>query len=154
MQGSPFDNLKIRLSWGKLGNNSIGDYEWQATYSGSNYIFGDKLTSGLAQTVIANQKLRWESVTQTNIGLDFAILNNRLVGEFDIYNKVTDGILYRPGVYATMGNKTPARQNYAEVTNKGVEFTLNWNDRVNEWSYSFSEISLITRILLVSLKGP
>ena len=74
MQGSPFDNLKIRLSWGKLGNNSIGDYEWQATYSGSNYIFGDKLTSGLAQTVIANQKLRWESVTQTNIGLDFAIL--------------------------------------------------------------------------------
>lgn len=153
MQGSPFDNLKIRLSWGKLGNNSIGDYEWQATYSGSNYIFGDKLTSGLAQTVIANQKLRWESVTQTNIGLDFAILNNRLVGEFDIYNKVTDGILYRPGVYATMGNKTPARQNYAEVTNKGVEFTLNWNDRVNEWSYSFSGNFSYNKNLVSKFKG-
>ena len=89
----------------------------------------------------------------TDDALDFAILNNRLVGEFDIYNKVTDGILYRPGVYATMGNKTPARQNYAEVTNKGVEFTLNWNDRVNEWSYSFSGNFSYNKNLVSKFKG-
>ena len=76
-----------------------------------------------------------------------------MVGEFDIYNKVTDGILYRPGVYATMGNKTPARQNYAEVTNKGVEFTLNWNDRVDEWSYSFSGNFSYNKNLVSKFKG-
>jgi TonB-linked SusC/RagA family outer membrane protein len=138
MKSIPLNNLKLRASWGKLGNNSIGDYEWQATYGVSSYVLGDKLNGGLAQTVLANSQLRWESVTQTNIGLDIATLRNRLSGEIDLYNKVTDGILYRPNTYATMGNKTPARQNFAEVTNRGIETTLNWNDRIGDVIYDIS----------------
>ncbi|MDR1682238.1 MAG: SusC/RagA family TonB-linked outer membrane protein, partial [Candidatus Symbiothrix sp.] len=133
-----FDNLKIRASWGKLGNNSIGNYEWQATYGSNNYIFGDKLNNGLAQTVLANNLLHWESVTQTNLGVDFTILNNRFSGEMDFYDKITDGILYRPGMYATMGNKTPARENFAEVTNRGIETSLRWRDRIGNLTYGIS----------------
>jgi TonB-linked SusC/RagA family outer membrane protein len=138
MNSLPIDNLKLRASWGKLGNNSIGNYEWQATYGVNNYILGDRLNNGLAQTVLANNKLRWEGVTQTNIGLDFSVLGNRLSGEIDLYDKVTDGILYRPGMYATMGNKTPARENFAEVTNRGIETTLRWDDQIGDVTYNIS----------------
>jgi TonB-linked SusC/RagA family outer membrane protein len=138
MENIPLGNLKIRASWGKLGNNSIGNYEWQATYGSNNYIFGDKLNNGLAQTVLANNLLRWESVTQTNVGVDFAILKNCLSGEIEFYNKVTDGILYRPDMYATMGNKTPARQNFAEVTNRGIEISLRWNDHIGDLTYNIA----------------
>lgn len=148
-----FDNLKIRASWGKLGNNRIGDYEWQATYRANNYIFGNRLTSGLAQNVLANQYLQWESVTQTNIGIDFSILKNSLSGEIDYYNKKTDGILYRPSIYASMGNKTPARQNLAEVTNRGLEFTLNWNSKAGDVLYGISGNFSYNRNRVSKFKG-
>ena len=135
MAGSPFSNLKLRASWGKLGNNSIGNYDWQSTYGANNYAFGNTLVNGLAQTALSNSLLKWETTTQTNIGLDVSILNNRLVAEIDVYDKLTDGILYRPSIYATMGDKTAAYENIAEVSNKGVDINLGWNDRINKLSY-------------------
>lgn len=138
MENLPFDNLKLRASWGQLGNNSISAYEWQHKYNKSNYIFGDKLTSGLAQLELANERIQWESTTLTNVGLEFAFLNARLSGEIDFYNKLTNDILYRPSIYATIGNKLPPRQNLADITNRGVEFALNWNSKVGDLSYKVS----------------
>ena len=132
------DNLKLRASYGKLGNNSIGDYEYQSGYSRVDYSFGGTQTLGLAQTTLGNSRLRWESTAILDVGLDGTFFDNRLSFTFDWYDKVTDGILYRPLIYATVGNKTAPRQNIAEVTNRGYEFTLGWNDRIKDLSYSVS----------------
>lgn len=129
------DNLKIRLSWGKLGNNSVGNYAYQATYNSIKYTLGGSPLTGLAATSIANSQLQWESTAITNIGIDMSMLNNRLTAELDLYNKITDGILYRPNVYLTMGTKGAPYKNIAEVTNKGFEMTLGWNDRKGDVNY-------------------
>jgi TonB-linked SusC/RagA family outer membrane protein len=135
------DNLKLRLSWGELGNtggDDVGDYEYQSTYGIVNYSFNGMQAAGLATTNIANSVLSWESTAVANLGIDAAMLNSRLTAEFDVYNKVTDGILYRPSIYLTMGEKAAPRLNIAEVTNTGVEFTLGWKDNIGEVNYSVS----------------
>src|SRR5690606_40343441 len=88
-------DLRLRASWGKLGNNAIGNYEWQSTYSTANYASGNALIPGIAITNIANSALRWEETRVTNLGVDYGFLNNKLTGSLDMYNKLTSGILYR-----------------------------------------------------------
>ena len=138
-------NLKIRASWGQIGNNRITDkdgyqdyYGYQATYATYNYSFGGKQMTGLAQNRIGNTRLEWEGTTVTNFGLDASFLNNRLTAEIDVYNKVTDGILTTPNLHLTMGIKTPPTMNTAEVTNRGVEMTLGWKDKIGELDYAVS----------------
>jgi hypothetical protein len=138
MQNSGIDNLKLRASWGKLGNNSIGNYDYLSTYgSGYQYSFGNKLTSGIVST-LSNNALRWETTTISNVGVDLGVLRNRLTFEAEVYNKLTDGILYRAPVYATIGNKAAPYQNLCEVTNKGFELTLAWKDKINNFYYGVS----------------
>ena len=135
MKNSGIDNLKLRASWGKLGNNSIGNYDWQSTYAtGYQYSYGNKLTSGMVST-LSNEALTWETTTSTDVGLELGVFNNRLTFETDFYNKVTDGILYKAPVYATIGNKGAPYQNLCEVTNRGVELSLGWKDDVKGFHY-------------------
>ena len=130
------DNLKLRLSWGQLGNNSIGNYDWQSTYGTANYVFGnDTMTNGIAITAIKNYALTWETTSVANLGMDFGFLSNRLTGTVDIYNKRTDGILYTPSMYMVMGNAGAPKQNIAEVTNRGIEFELGWKDQIGKDFY-------------------
>ena len=135
MKNSGIDNLKLRASWGRLGNNSIGNYDWQSTYAtGYQYSYGNKLTSGMVST-LSNEALTWETTTSTDVGLELGVFNNRLTFETDFYNKVTDGILYKAPVYATIGNKGAPYQNLCEVTNRGVELALGWKDDVKGFHY-------------------
>lgn len=130
-------NLKLRASWGKLGNNSIGNYDWQSVYSSANYSTGQAITSGIAITSIANAALTWEETAVTNVGIDYGFFDNRLSGNIDIYNKLTSGILYTPDMFMVMGTATAPKENIAEVTNRGVEFELGWQDQIGEnFSYS------------------
>ncbi len=135
------DNLKLRASYGKLGNNGgdgVGNYEYQSTYGITRYSIGGILQAGLSSTSIANSMLSWESSASTNIGLDVATLNNRLTLEVDAFQKSTTGILFRPAIYLTAGNKTAPRLNIAEMTGKGIEFTLGWKDQIKDFTYSVS----------------
>ncbi|RNC64031.1 TonB-dependent receptor [Proteiniphilum sp. X52] len=147
------DNFKIRVSWGKLGNNSIGNYEWQQTYGLVNYPFNSSTNLGLAPTAQANTHLQWERSTTTDIGFDFGVLNNRLFGTLDYYNRETSGILYRPSIMLINGNITAARQNIAEVTNQGMELQLTWNDRIHDFHYSISGNVSYNRNLVSKYKG-
>lgn len=134
-----FDNLKLRASWGKLGNNSIGNYEWQAVYdTAPHYSFGNNEVPGLGMGSFSNYNLKWETTTVTNVGLDFGMLDNRLNGTIEVYNKLTDGILYNPTLSPTLSGFNSPRQNIAEVTNTGLEVTLGWNDRIGDFSYGIS----------------
>lgn len=133
-----FDNLKLRASWGQLGNNSINNYEWQSLYDVRRYVFGNSLASGIGMTSFSNYDLEWETTTVTNVGLDFGVLRNRLTGTVEWYNKLTDGILYNPTLSPTLSYFSSPRENIAEVRNRGVELTLSWQDHVNGFSYNVS----------------
>ena len=117
-------NLKIRASWGKLGNNASGNYDWQANYSTNKVVIDSSPTTGLAISKLGNSFLEWESTTTTNVGIDLGFFNNRLTGEFDWYNKMTTGILFTPSIPLSMGKVTGSTENIAEVRNRGVELTL------------------------------
>ena len=147
------DNLKLRLSWGQLGNNAIGNYDWQSTYASANYTFGQTLVSGLAITSIANEHLSWETTTVMNAGLDFGFLRGRLSGSVDAYRKYTDGILYRPDMLMVMGNATGPRENLAAVSNTGVELELSWKDQAGELSYGITVNGAWNRNRVEKYKG-
>ncbi len=137
-------NLKLRVSWGQLGNNitkrgdKVDHYAYQAVYGTVGYSFGGAQMAGLRPSIIANPALEWETTTMTNIGLDFTTLNSRLSAELDFYNKVTDGILTTPPIPLTAGLIGAPIRNTAEVSNRGVEITLGWNDKIGEVRYSVS----------------
>ena len=132
-----FDNLKLRASWGKLGNSAINSYyAYQSLYSVNSYVFGNNVSSGFGMSSFSNPDLKWETTTVTNIGLDVTTLSNRLNATVEWYNKVTDGILYQPSLSTTLAYFGSPYQNIAEVTNRGFELTLGWQDNVRDFQYS------------------
>ena len=133
------DNLKIRGSYGSLGNNTLGsnrdndgNYLSQSLYAQTNYVLGRAVAMGLSQTAIANANLSWETTYITNLGVDYNMFGNRLSGSLEFFNKKTDGILIDLPAPMVHGNATIPKQNAAQVTNKGVEFSVNWSDRVGK----------------------
>ncbi len=80
----------------------------------------------------------WEATTVSNIGIDGSFIKGRLSTELDIYNKVTDRILTVPPIYLTLGAKIPPTQNTAGVTNRGIDVTVKWKDKIGEVNYSIS----------------
>ncbi|MBR1926364.1 MAG: TonB-dependent receptor [Bacteroidales bacterium] len=131
--------LKIRGSWGSLGNNAIGNYDWQSLYSASNYVLNNGSTmAGLALNSISNRAITWEKTTVTNIGLDFNLLRNRLTGTAELYDKITDGILLSVPASLTNGTVTIPKQNAAVVQNRGVELQLGWRDRAGQFGYNIT----------------
>ena len=138
MKNSGIDNLKLRASWGKLGNNSIGNYDYLSTYStGVYYPFGSAQSAGILPT-LSNELLEWETTTSYNIGVDLGVFNNRLTFEGEAYKRVTDGILYKAPVYGAVGTKDAPYQNLCGVENTGFELTLGWKDDIGDFSYGVS----------------
>lgn len=93
------DNLKIRASYGSLGNNTLGsnrdndgNYTSQSLYAQTNYVLNRAVAMGLSQTAIANAALTWETTYITNVGVDYNVLGNRLSGSIEFFNKKTEGI--------------------------------------------------------------
>ena len=133
------DNLKIRASWGKLGNDggdNVGNYEYQSVYGITDYSFGGKQVAGLAMTGLANRALGWETSNNLDFGIDFAALGNRLTATFDVYNKRTTGILTTRSIPITLGGLSAPRVNIAKMDAKGFEIDLGWRDRIGEVEYS------------------
>lgn len=115
-----FDYLKLRSSYGEVGNAEIGNYEWQGLFGfGSAY---DGLP-GASPTQITNPELTWESQGAFNIGLDFATLNNRLTGTIEYYRKASTDLLLNVPVSRTTGF-TSTLQNFGDMENSGLEFSL------------------------------
>lgn len=131
------NQLKLRASYGSLGNNATTSYYmYQSLFATANYILNGNIAGGLAQTVLANPELTWEKTYMTNIGLDFAMFNSRFSGTIDIYNKNTKGILISLPAPLEHGTSTVPNQNAGEVNNKGFEFDLRWNDGIGKVSYN------------------
>lgn len=127
-------DLKLRGSWGKTGNQTAGLYAFYESYSSTYSVINEALTTGYMQTVLANKDLRWETSTQTDIGIDAGFLRNRLTVTADYYYKRTDGILVSLPIAGAIGLDAPV-QNAAIVDNKGFELMLNWNDKIGDVTY-------------------
>lgn len=132
------DNLKVRASWGSLGNNAVGNYEYQAVYATANYILNNNLNVGFAQKSLANSNLTWESTYVANFGIDFDVLRNRLGGSVDLFDKTTKNILIDLPAPLVVGNASIPKQNAAEVRNRGLELNLGWRDKAGQVGYSIS----------------
>lgn len=131
------DNLKVRASYGSLGNNATTSYYmYQSLFATAGYVLNGNIAGGFAQAILSNPNLSWEKTYMTNIGIDFAFFNNRLSGSIDIYNKDTEGILISLPAPLEHGTSTVPNQNAGEVNNKGFDIDLNWNDRIGKVSYS------------------
>ncbi|SEM72686.1 TonB-linked outer membrane protein, SusC/RagA family [bacterium A37T11] len=129
-------HLKLRASWGKLGNDAAGDYDHLSSYANVNYSFGGAVSNGLAQSKLANEALRWEETTLSDVGLEFNTFNSRLKVELDAYNRITSGILTTYDGYLTSGTVEQPTVNGATVSNRGFELGMNWNGAIKELSYS------------------
>ncbi|MDR2627782.1 MAG: TonB-dependent receptor [Dysgonamonadaceae bacterium] len=151
---TPLSYLKLRLSYGQTGNNSTGDYDWQANYATGNVVVDGLVGKGLVQKKISNSLLQWESTATTDIGVDFGLFKNRLTGELDLYDKYTTQILYAPELYLTMGVISASRENAGEVRNQGVELTLNWNDKIGKhFRYNIGFNASYNKNKVVKFKG-
>ena len=133
-----FSNLKLRASWGKLGNTTSGYYDWQSVYAKVNTSFGGSIFNGLAQEKLGNPLLQWENVKDAGIGLDASFLSNRLGVELDYYDRLTEGILTSPSIYLTMGMVGAPTKNTSDMRNRGIEIKMDWNDRAGDFRYGVS----------------
>lgn len=135
---STIDFLKIRASWGQLGNQNIGNFRYARTLSLSeNYNFGGGIVQGVAQTSLGNPDLQWETTTSTNIGINAELLNSRIQIEADYFVRLTEDILFDIPVPSIIGFGSQIL-NSASVENKGWEVTASYRDKVGDFTYSIS----------------
>jgi TonB-linked SusC/RagA family outer membrane protein len=136
------NDLKIRASWGKLGNDAIPAFQYLATYKyGTGYFFGANATNqyaGLQLATTPNPNITWEVANDRNIGLDAILLNNKLSISADYFNNVRSNILIVPTAsIPTFTGLTLPDENLGVVSNKGFEIEANYQNKVNpDWSYS------------------
>lgn len=126
------NDLKIRYSFGRLGNQQVGYYDYLRTVSidKQSYLFGSSEPAAATMSAPVASNLTWETIQQHNIGLDMAFLNNRLVFSGEAYIRDTKDMLTEgmalPAVY---GADSP-KMNSADLRTKGIELSLSWRDRV------------------------
>ncbi len=134
------DYLKIRASWGRLGNSNGVDpnlYQ-QGLSTGSTAVFGDYIYTAVRNGYRPDSSLRFEVVQGMDLGLELRTFSNRLSADVNVYNKTTTGILTSFPLPATQGGLTYFT-NLGKVSNKGIEVTLGWNDKIGaDFSYGLS----------------
>jgi TonB-linked SusC/RagA family outer membrane protein len=132
--------LKLRASWGKIGNDKIGNYPAVALVTGNlNAVFGpgENLHFGSTLIGLANPLVRWEETSQTNLGADMSLFDDKLQATLDYYRRTTDGILVQVPLPALAGvpDRALPFQNAAEVLNTGVEAALTWRHKWGQLNY-------------------
>ena len=134
------NNAKVRFSWGKNGNENIGDFHYVAlAASGNNYIFGTdgKVSIGTKPTQLANPDLKWEESKQTDVGLDLGFLSNMFTFSVDYFVKDTDGMLMTMSLPSYVGEAIPVG-NVGKMRNSGVEMDFGYRQNIGELSLRFN----------------
>ncbi|MDR1982139.1 MAG: SusC/RagA family TonB-linked outer membrane protein [Tannerellaceae bacterium] len=126
-------NLKLRASWGQLGNQNVGTYPYQDVLSTTSYAFGS-VESGVRPTRLVDQTLKWETTTVTDFGLDVSVKDGLFSLTVDWYRKFTDGILYSIPIPASVGLSAPT-VNGGQMENIGWDFELGHRNRIGKVQY-------------------
>lgn len=152
------DNLKLRASWGRLGNeNALGYYDFQALISTYNTMYqgyvkgnGDNAWAGSIARGLENRSLKWETTDTKNIGLDYGLLNNRLSGSLNYYYNQTEDLLIIKALPPSAGLTNPIL-NVGKMRNMGVEFEANWREQKGEFNYNIGLNFSTTNNKVISL---
>ena len=131
--------LKLRASWGQNGNDRIGEYSFTTVVlSGQNYVFGpgEIITNGSVALTSSNPDLKWETSTQTNVGLDAELLDGKWNINADYYIKATSDMLYAAPIPLIAGTAPPI-QNIADAENRGFELASNYRSTLGKIKYNF-----------------
>lgn len=134
------DELKLRASYGTLGNQNIGNYPWQnVLVSGRNYPFGGSISTGAAVNTLVDTAIHWESTRTKDIGLEGSALNHKLDFSIGYFDRYTYDILVSPSssVSKVLGYSVGV-SNSGKLSNKGWEFTLGYHNKTGDFSYGIS----------------
>ena len=137
---STISDLKLRASWGQLGNDKIPNYQYYSTVSsvGSPTLGGNAYTA-VAQNRYSNPNIQWEVTTQTDIGIDASFLNDRLSLTADYFDKKTTDILVQVPMVSSLGVGSAPFRNAGEVSNKGFDMGITYrSNRENQFKYSIT----------------
>lgn len=130
--------LKLRGSFGTLGNQNIGNYGFLATmdpYNG-NWIYNGQQPTTLSSPGLVRSNYTWEKVESLNGGVDFGVLSNRLSGSFEIFSRKTTGMLAPGFDFPAVAGAPAPLQNAADLNTTGWELTLGWKDVIKDWTYN------------------
>lgn len=132
-------NLKLRGSWGIVGNDRIGDYAYSATLTNNyNYSFGSDEVLGVGTTAAgpASPDLKWEETTMTNVGLDLGLLNDQITLSMEYYNNKSDDLLMYEPLSPSLGfHSASLPKNVGSVKTNGFEINLGYNDREGDFQW-------------------
>lgn len=134
-------DLKLRASWGKMGNISpLGNYEFAVPLSSTYVLLGQdpQREASYYMNGISNEELQWETTTSLNFGLDAYFLKNKLSLSADYYIKTVDDMLVQPSLIDFAGVRNAPWLNVGEVENKGIEVMAGYRDRVGDFRYNVS----------------
>ena len=119
-----FSSLKLRASYGEVGNSTVNPYSTQATLLSTGYDFDGAAANGLAPQNLGNKELRWERSKEKNLGIDFGFFNNRIAASVELYNRKTVDLILNQKI-PTASGFSQVTSNVGEIENKGVEVLLN-----------------------------
>lgn len=147
-------DLKLRASWGKLGNERIGLFRYLNLINlGQDYSFGNNVSAGAAVTSYNDPNITWETTTISNVGIDAGFFDNRVSLEVDVFKKRTTDILRAVNLPSQVGNLAGPIRNIGTVDNTGFELGLNYRNNINGFNYQIN--GSVTRITneVVDLRG-
>ncbi|CAN5364369.1 TonB-dependent receptor [soil metagenome] len=152
-----FDMLKLRASWGKVGNDRIPTDAYTVTVAPNlPYPFGGGVaTPGSAITQIKDPNIKWETTEEADLGIEFTALNGKLSGEVNYYNKKSRDLLINVKVPSVTGDADGVvLTNAASIQNQGLEFTLNWRGKItNDLSYRIGGNATLNQNKVIGLNG-
>ncbi|MEJ2112528.1 MAG: TonB-dependent receptor [Flavobacteriaceae bacterium] len=156
-----FDFLKLRGSYGILGNDRIGDYRFVSLLNGEGtYFFGgndaEDQIFGIASGPIANPQIKWEKQKTLDIGVDMRILNNKVDITADYFKRRTEDLLVSPQISGLLGTGAPPFVNAGIVENTGIEFAIGYSDNLNDdlsFSVKYNVTAIKNEVVSVSGEG-
>ncbi|MBX2926054.1 MAG: TonB-dependent receptor [Chitinophagaceae bacterium] len=154
-----FQELKLRASYGNLGNQTIEGvyYPYIATYSTAEvqYLLNGERPMSVYAPGLVSPTLTWEKVSQYNFGLDFVLLDNRLSGSFDLFRRDTKDMLTKSRALPAILATSEPRANAADMKTNGYEVSLSWNDRLsNDIRYGLGLVFADARSVITKYDNP
>ncbi|HYT81833.1 MAG TPA: SusC/RagA family TonB-linked outer membrane protein [Gemmatimonadales bacterium] len=154
-----FSNVMLRFGWGVTGNQQIPGGRIVAKFGGGRGdtfydigASGSTIQAGFRQTALGNPNIKWEENKSTNVGLDLEFLQGRGNFTADLYERITDGLLFDPRLPATAGLADPAIGNFGKMSNRGIDFSIAYSGTMSGnkvWSVAFNGSHYKNKILSI-----
>jgi TonB-linked SusC/RagA family outer membrane protein len=138
MMDGNFSNLKLRASWGLVGNDNISNYLYSPTLTSDfTYPIGGSAAVGTTANGLANPDLKWEETTMINLGIDFGLFNEKITGSIEYYKNTSDDLLMSRTTPVSLGfNTGSVTENVGSVETNGFEFNLGYNHHGDDFNWS------------------